>query len=256
MTERYDETEGRGPDEPVVVRDRRRIDPLTGEVRQAAPASEPQDGPKHAAPTEEPAAPEAAHAGPGLGDSIVDDSVSVATGLEKELAERTADLQRLQAEYANYRKRVDRDREQVVAGAKASVVGDLLPLLDDLERAEQHGDLTGAFKAVGEKLVASLQRSGLEPFGAEGEAFDPSVHEAVQHSTSPDVAGPTVTTVMRRGYRFGERVLRAALVGVTDHEPGAAPAAAPAPEAQATPVDPPVGGELPLEGELFDENNR
>lgn len=256
MTGRYDETEGRGPEEPVVVRDRRRIDPLTGEVRQAAPAAEPQDGPKHAAPVEESVvaeAPEpATHAGPGLGESIVDDSVSVATGLEKELAERTADLQRLQAEYANYRKRVDRDREQVVAGAKASVVGDLLPLLDDLERAEQHGDLTGAFKAVGEKLVGSLQRSGLEPFGAEGEAFDPSVHEAVQHSTSPDVAGPTVTTVMRRGYRFGERVLRAALVGVTDHEPGAAPA----PEAQAAPVDPPVGGELPLDGELFDENNR
>ncbi|WP_414943424.1 nucleotide exchange factor GrpE [Amycolatopsis sp. cmx-11-32] len=255
MTGRYDETEGRGPEEPVVVRDQRRIDPLTGEVRPAAPAADPQDGPKHAAPSEDPVAPApepATHAGPGLGDSIMDDSVMVATGLEKELAERTADLQRLQAEYANYRKRVDRDREQVVAAAKAAVVGDLLPLLDDLERAEQHGDLTGAFKAVGEKLVGSLQRSGLEPFGAEGEAFDPSVHEAVQHSTSPDVAGPTVTTVMRRGYRFGERVLRAALVGVTDHEPGAAPA----PEAQAAPVDPPVGGELPLDGELFDENNR
>ncbi|MEU3625539.1 nucleotide exchange factor GrpE [Amycolatopsis coloradensis] len=256
MTGRYDETEGRGPEEPVVVRDRRRIDPLTGEVRPAGPAAEPQDGPKHAAPVEEPVvteAPEpAAHAGPGLGETIVGDSVSVATGLEKELAERTADLQRLQAEYANYRKRVDRDREQVVSGAKAAVVGDLLPLLDDLERAEQHGDLTGAFKAVGEKLVGSLQRSGLEPFGAEGEAFDPSVHEAVQHSTSPDVAGPTVTTVMRRGYRFGDRVLRAALVGVTDHEPGAAPA----PEPRNAPVDPPVGGELPIEGELFDENDR
>ncbi|HET6290687.1 MAG TPA: nucleotide exchange factor GrpE [Amycolatopsis sp.] len=263
MTGRYDETEGRGPDEPVVVRDRRRVDPLTGEVHPAAPEAEAKDGPKHAAPSEDPVEqavpvepePEpAAHAGPGLGDSIVGDSVSVATGLEKELAERTADLQRLQAEYANYRKRVDRDREQVVAGAKASVVGDLLPLLDDLERAEQHGDLTGAFKAVGEKLVGSLQRSGLEPFGTEGEPFDPSVHEAVQHSTSPDVTGPTVTTVMRRGYRFGERVLRAALVGVTDHEPGAAPA--PAAAAQDAPVDPPVGGELPLEGELFDENNR
>ncbi|MFD6070128.1 nucleotide exchange factor GrpE [Amycolatopsis lurida] len=251
MTGRYDETEGQGPEEPVVVRDRRRIDPLTGEVRSAAPEAEPKEGPKHAAPAEEaavPAEPEpAAHAGPGLGESIVDDSVSVATGLEKELAERTADLQRLQAEYANYRKRVDRDREQVVAGAKASVVNDLLPLLDDLERAEQHGDLTGAFKAVGEKLVGSLQRSGLEAFGAEGEPFDPSVHEAVQHSTSPDVAGPTVTTVMRRGYRFGERVLRAALVGVTDHEPGGS---------TTEPIDQPVGGELPLEGELFDENNR
>ncbi len=249
MTERYDETEGRGPDEPVVVRDRRRIDPLTGETRTAAPAAEYQDGPKHAAPAAQDEDVSATHAGPGLGESIVDDAVSVTSDLEKELAERTSDLQRLQAEYANYRKRVDRDREQVVAGAKASVVQDLLPLLDDLDRAEQHGDLTGAFKAVGDKLISSLQRAGLESFGVEGEPFDPSVHEAVQHNTSPEVAGPTVTVVMRRGYRFGERVLRAALVGVTDHEPGAAPVAE-------NPLDPPVGGELPLDGELFDENNR
>ncbi|MEQ0559374.1 nucleotide exchange factor GrpE [Amycolatopsis sp. NEAU-NG30] len=228
MTHSYDESEnqGRGPEEPVVVRDRRRVDPQTGQVRPPGPA--------HAAPEPEEAPVE--HAGPSLGDTIVDDSVSVVSDVEKELAERTADLQRLQAEYANYRKRVERDREAVVLGAKASVVNDLLPLLDDLERAEQHGDLTGAFKAVGDKLISGLQRAGLESFGAEGEPFDPSVHEAVQHNTSPDVAGPTVTVVMRRGYRFGDRVLRAALVGVTDHEPAAAP------------VDPSVGGELPLDG--------
>jgi molecular chaperone GrpE len=217
--------------EPVVVRDRRKIDPQTGQVRrqpEAVVAEEAPEGPS----------------GPSLGESIVDDAVGVQSDVEKQLAERTADLQRLQAEYANYRKRVDRDREVVVNNAKASVVNDLLPLLDDLDRAEQHGDLTGAFKSVGEKLVASLQRSGLESFGAEGEPFDPSVHEAVQHSTSPDVAGPTVTTVLRRGYRFGERTLRAALVGVTDHEPGGAP-----------PVDVPVEGELPLE-QLSDENNQ
>jgi molecular chaperone GrpE len=229
VTHSYDESEsqGAGPEEPVVVRDRRRVDPLTGEVRQ---------GGAHAAPEEEPVA----HAGPSLGESIVDDSVSVVSDIEKELAERTADLQRLQAEYANYRKRVERDREAVVVGAKATVVNDLLPLLDDLERAEQHGDLTGAFKAVGEKLVNGLLRAGLESFGVEGEPFDPSVHEAVQHNTSPDVPGPTVTVVMRRGYRFGERVLRAALVGVTDHEPAAAP------------EHPPVGGELPADNG-FDE---
>jgi molecular chaperone GrpE len=228
VTHSYDESEnqGRGPEEPVVVRDRRRVDHQTGQVRPSGPA--------HAAP--EPDETPVEHAGPSLGESIVDDSVSVVSDVEKELAERTADLQRLQAEYANYRKRVERDREAVVIGAKATVVNDLLPLLDDLERAEQHGDLTGAFKAVGEKLVSGLQRAGLESFGAEGEPFDPSVHEAVQHNTSPDVAGPTVTVVMRRGYRFGDRVLRAALVGVTDHEPGAAP------------VDPSVGGELPLGG--------
>lgn len=204
----HQETEEREVTEPVIVRDRRKIDPETG---QARPRS-----------VEEPSAP-----GPEPGESIVDETVVVVPDVEKELAERTADLQRLQAEYANYRKRVDRDRAAVVVSAKASVVGELLPLLDDLERAEQHGDLTGAFKAVADKLVAGLQRAGLEPFGVAGEPFDPSVHEAVQHDTSPEVPGPTVTTVLRRGYRFGDRVLRAALVGVTDHEP--------------------AGGELPLE---------
>ncbi|WP_033289984.1 nucleotide exchange factor GrpE [Amycolatopsis jejuensis] len=229
MTPRHSETEGSGPEEPVVVRDRRRVDPQTGEVRR--PAAE--EVPDIKAPSEA--------AGPSLGDSV-DDAVSVASDIEKQLAERTADLQRLQAEYANYRKRVDRDREVVVQGAKATVVGDLLPLLDDLQRAEQHGDLTGAFKAVADKLVASLERAGLESFGAEGDEFDPSVHEAVQHATSPDVKGPTVTLVMRRGYRFGDRVLREALVGVTDHEPAAPPTAAP--------VDAPVEGELPLDGSV------
>ncbi|NKQ55860.1 nucleotide exchange factor GrpE [Amycolatopsis sp. K13G38] len=217
--------------EPVVVRDRRKIDPETGQVRQQPETAAPE-------PTE--------GSGPSLGESIVDEAVAAESDVEKQLAERTADLQRLQAEYANYRKRVDRDRETVVNNAKAGVVADLLPLLDDLERAEQHGDLTGAFKAVADKLVAGLQRAGLTPFGTEGEPFDPSVHEAVQHSTSPEVSGPTVTTVLRRGYQFGDRVLRAALVGVTDHEPGAA---------EAAPVDAPVEGELPVE-QLSNENNQ
>jgi molecular chaperone GrpE len=225
-----------------VVRDRRKIDPQTGQVRtQQAPAHEkPHAAMGSGGPS----------SGPSLGESIVDESVSVVSDIEKnvadverELAERTADLQRIQAEYANYRKRVERDREAVVASAKASVVNELLPLLDDLERADRHGDLVGAFKAVGEKLIGSLQRSGLESFGAEGEPFDPSVHEAVQHNTSPDVTGPTVTIVMRSGYKFGERVLRPALVGVTDHEPGA------------TPVDPPVEGLLPIDVEPIDVEN-
>ena len=102
------------------------------------------------------------------------------------------------------------------------MAGDLLTVLDDLERADSHGDLTGAFKAVADKLVGSLNNAGLVAFGAEGDEFDPSVHEAVQHTTSSEVSGPTVTTVMRRGYRFGDRVLRPAMVAVTDHEPEAA----------------------------------
>ena len=216
----HQETEDHEVVEPLIVRDRRKIDPDTGEARPAI-------------------VDEAGEPGPSLGESMVDEAVTVTSDVEKELAERTADLQRLQAEYANYRKRVERDREAVVAAGKATVVGELLPLLDDLERAERHGDLTGAFRAVADKLVAGLQRVGLEPFGDEGEPFDPSVHEAVQHDTSPDVSGATGTTVLRRGYRLGERVLRAALVGVTDHEPGAAPAA--------EVVDEPVEGELPID---------
>jgi molecular chaperone GrpE len=190
----------------VVVRDKRRVDPQTGEVRPPTP--EPEVGGE---PEPEPVVVEAV-------------PVDVAPGQEAELKaqldERTADLQRLQAEYANYRKRIDRDRESVVNTAKASVAGELLSVLDDIERAAQHGDLTGAFKAVADKLVATLERTGLEAFGHDGEPFDPSVHEAVQHDTSPDVAGPTVTAVLRRGYRFGDRIVRAALVAVTDHEPG------------------------------------
>jgi molecular chaperone GrpE len=197
-----------------VVRDRRRIDPDTGQVR---PAPEPE-----LAPEPEPADPVTGPAGPP--------EPSQEAELKAQLDERTADVQRLQAEYANYRKRIDRDREVVVNTAKASVAQELLSVLDDIERAQQHGDLTGAFKAVADKLVATLERVGLESFGHDGEEFDPSVHEAVQHDTSPDVNGPTVTAVLRRGYRFGDRIVRAALVGVTDHEPGevAAPAGEPA----------------------------
>ncbi|MCP3799249.1 nucleotide exchange factor GrpE [Allokutzneria sp. A3M-2-11 16] len=202
----------------VVVRDRRRVDPETGEVRPPAPAGEEpgagpvaQEGGRHAA-TESTETAE-----PTAEDRAAEETAA----LRAELAERTADLQRLSAEYANYRKRVERDREAVIAGAKAQVVTDLLGVLDDLERAEAHGDLTGAFKAVADKLGAALTKAGLEPFGTENEPFDPSVHEAVQHSTSPEVSGPTVTLVMRRGYRFGDRVVRPALVGVTDHEPAA-----------------------------------
>ena len=139
-----------------------------------------------------------------------------------ELAERTADLQRVSAEFTNFRRRTERERESTVAAAKASVAGELLTVLDDVERAAKHGDLTGPFKVVADRLTETLQRAGLTPFGAEGDAFDPSVHEAVAHETSPDVSGPTVTTVMRRGYRFGDRVLRAAMVGVTDSDGTAA----------------------------------
>lgn len=209
-----EQVNGDSGEEPrVVVRDRRRIDPETGQVRatpeQAPGAAAPAPVPPGAEPTG-PTRPPSPHHVP-----------DVEAELKLQLEERTADLQRLQAEYANYRKRIDRDREVVITAAKAAVTTELLAVLDDIERAEQHGDLTGAFKSVADKLVATLQRVGLEPFGHDGEEFDPSIHEAVQHATSPDVSGPTVTAVLRRGYKFGDRLVRAALVAVTDHEPAA-----------------------------------
>jgi molecular chaperone GrpE len=136
--------------------------------------------------------------------------------LQAQLDERTGDLQRISAEYSNYRRRVERDRQLASDIAKGQVVTQLLTVLDDIERAQEHGDLSGAFKAVADKVVAALQGQGLESFGAVGDVFDPGVHEAVQHSTSPEVDKPTVTAVLRRGYRFGERVLRPAMVAVTD----------------------------------------
>jgi molecular chaperone GrpE len=197
-----------------VVRDRRRIDPETGQIRQPLVDSESAPG--------EPAGRHAAS------DAGVESDTLAIKELQAQLDERTGDLQRLTAEYANYRKRVDRDRESVHASAKAALASELLSVLDDVERAAAHGDLTGAFKSVADKLVATLQKAGLTPFGQDGEPFDPSVHEAVQHDTSPDVTEPTVTAVLRRGYRFGgDRVLRAALVAVTDHEPSSGPTGSP-----------------------------
>jgi molecular chaperone GrpE len=138
--------------------------------------------------------------------------------LRMALDERTRDLQRITAEYANYRKRVDRDRGLVAEQATGNVLQALLPVLDDLDRARDHGDLTGPFAAVADQLTATLGKFGLTPFGGEGDPFDPTRHEAVTHSTSADVTEPTCVNVMRRGYLLGERLLRAALVAVADPE--------------------------------------
>ncbi|WP_184729000.1 nucleotide exchange factor GrpE [Saccharopolyspora phatthalungensis] len=217
-----------GEQEPVVVRDRRRIDPVTGQRRVPASNGEGAQVAESMSGTLDEEIVKAAEqetAQQASGQPGAEEAAGESTGLQQQVDELTADLKRVTAEYANYRKRVERDREAVIAGAKASVAGDLLTVLDDLERAEAHGDLNGAFKAVADKLVATLNSAGLESFGREGDEFDPSVHEAVQHSTSPDVSGPTVTTVLRRGYRFADRVLRPAMVAVTDHEPAAEPVA-------------------------------
>jgi molecular chaperone GrpE len=138
--------------------------------------------------------------------------------LRSELDERLADLQRVSAEYANYRKRVERDRGVVVEQAVGAVLAALLPILDDVDRAREHGDLNGPFAAVAEQLTAALAKFGLNVFGEKGDPFDPTRHEAVTHETSPDVTEPTCVSVMRRGYLLGDRLLRPAMVAVADPE--------------------------------------
>jgi len=133
-----------------------------------------------------------------------------------ELTTLTADLQRLQAEYSNYRKRVDRDRELARELAIASVLTEMLPILDDLERARGHGELEGGFKAVADQLERLVGRFGLERFGDPGVPFDPAIHEALTHSVSEDVETITAIEILQPGYRLNGRTLRPARVAVAD----------------------------------------
>ena len=130
----------------------------------------------------------------------------------------TADLQRLQAEYANYRKRVERDRAVAHELAIGSVLTELLATLDDIDRAADHNELTGGFKAVADQLAAITSRFGLEKYGTEGEEFDPQIHEALLHDTSADVKVSTASKILQPGYKYKERILRPARVAVTDPE--------------------------------------
>jgi molecular chaperone GrpE len=183
-----------GEHEPVRVTDRRRVDPMTGAVReQARPA---------------PAPPGPVDEGARVGDDI--------DLTEAKVAEVTADLQRVHAEYANYRKRVERDRELVRETAVATTLAELLPVLDDIGRAREHGELDGAFKAVGEALESAVTRMGLERFGEVGDPFDPTRHEALTHEHRDDVDQPVCIAVYQPGYTFGGRVVRPARVGVAE----------------------------------------
>lgn len=137
--------------------------------------------------------------------------------VEAQLAERTEDLQRVSAEYANYRRRTERERSQIANDAKAKVITELLPLIDDLELARQHGDLEdGPLKAFSDNLQAVLQRQKTQAFGAEGDAFDPEIHEAVQDLSQGDEK--VIGTVLRKGYRVGDRLIRNAMVIIADPE--------------------------------------
>lgn len=191
----FDGPEPEGP----VIRDKRRIDPVTGEVRESpAAAPAPADG----------------------GGPVADTSTPTPEGndLAVALAERTADLQRLQAEYVNYKRRVDRDRETTRDTATAAVLAQLLPVLDDIGRAREHDELTGGFKAVAESLERTVKGLGLTAFGEVGEPFDPRVHEALMHSYDDSLDGPTCQAILQVGYRLGERVLRPARVAVAEPE--------------------------------------
>ncbi len=148
----------------------------------------------------------------------VDEALSEATVVVDEVTTLTADLQRVQAEYANYRKRVDRDRAATTEFAFASVLIELLPVLDDLERAAEHGELTGGFKAVADRINTTVEKLGLTKFADAPVAFNPEIHEALMHETSTQVTEPTASKILQPGYKFKERVIRPARVVVTDPE--------------------------------------
>ena len=148
----------------------------------------------------------------------VDEALNEATVVVDEVATLTADLQRLQAEYANYRKRVDRDRQLTSELAFAAVLSELLPVLDDLERAGEHGELTGGFKAVADRINSIVEKLGLTKFSDAPVAFNPEIHEALTHETSTEVTKPTATKILQPGYKFKDRVIRAARVAVTEPE--------------------------------------
>jgi len=232
------------PEEPgtgPVIRDNRRIDPVTGQPRRGKHAASQPAGTTGAG---RPGAPGSARhktnedaSSPADATSPTERGTAAATGpaeaakaapadpaasqLKIQLAERTADLQRLQAEYANYRKRVDRDRATVREQAVAATLSELLPVLDAIGQAREHGELSGGFKSVADSLQAAVGKLGLVSYGQRGDAFDPKIHEALTHTYSPDVAEDTCVEIFQPGYKVGERILRPARVAV------AAPATGP-----------------------------
>jgi len=205
--------DGHGPEEPEreepVIRDKRRIDPETGKVR------EPQ-GEEHDLSHEE-----LVDVGPAEEEESVlsDDDLDILSGqttADQLAAERLADLQRVTAEYANYRKRTEANREIERERAVGDAVKGLIPVLDDLERADKHGDLTegSAFFTIAAKLRTAVERLGLTPYGEKGEPFDPQIHEAIFQQPTPGVTADTVADVVETGYRLGSTVVRVAKVVV------------------------------------------
>jgi len=203
-------TNGSG-EEPVTVTDRRRIDPETGQVREE-PAAGP--GPAEAEPVvDEADVAKDDQKGGQAADQQADDP-------DTRVAELTADLQRERAQFANFRRRAAEEKQGSVAYGKQILIDKLLPVIDDLDRAREHGDLeAGPLKAVADKLAGVLAAEGLVAFGEPGDEFNPELHEAVQHDGTG--AHPVLGAVYRRGYRLGEKVIRTAMVTVTDPAPAA-----------------------------------
>ena len=196
------EFEQRGP----TVRDRRRIDPETYQVR------EPQETAAPAA-----AAPESKT--PDSETPPVPDLEAEVKELQDRLAERTSDLQRLQAEYVNYKRRVDRDRDLARKVTIEGVLKDFLSVLDDVRSAREHEELNGGFKAVAEEIERVTSKYGLESFGEAGDRFNPHIHEALLHAHADGIDGPTCVEILQPGYRIGDRILRPARVAVAEPEP-------------------------------------
>ena len=213
------------PNEGPVIRDRRRIDPDTGQVRkpgqpgdpghQGAPGGPPGRGRHATGQAGRPDPPAQAGDPQTAADTEARNEMAVT---QAQLAERTADVQRIQAEYANYRKRVERDRIAVREQALANVLAELIPILDDIGRAREHGELSGGFKSVAESLESAAGKLGLVSYGEKGEPFDPMIHEALMHSYSDQVSEPTCVQILQPGYKVGDRTLRPARVAVA--EPG------------------------------------
>ncbi len=185
-----------GSDEPV-IRDKRRVDPETGDVREPAAAASTDD---------EAAADDLSEADQALLDQAATDLV----------AEMRSDMLRAQAELVNFRQRVERDRQANRDAVIAEVIRSLLPALDDLSRAEAHGDLEGSpLELVAQKLRGGFEKFGLKQIGEKGELFDPSLHEAVVQFPTPDVTVNTIADVIEPGYTLGDRLVRPAKVAVS-----------------------------------------
>jgi molecular chaperone GrpE len=201
---------GSDPFDQPIVRDKRRVhfDPASGAVShdpRQGQQSQSEEGPASAGPSDP--------TNPGLRGGV--DSIELSQ-LRTEVAERTADLQRLQAEYANYRKRVERDRDAVREFAVGEALAALLPVLDDIGRAREHGELEGGFRQVAEALDAAVTKLGLTRFGQPGDPFDPTQHDALMHAYSDEVTEPTAVQILQPGYSYAGRVIRPARVAVAE----------------------------------------